>query len=160
MPSSIPFPLGNSCHNCRNIPSSSLCPADGNLGVRKSISAFQSHIPLQMQGTIQTSTPIPQKLSGKALPHSRRAGLAALGRRPGATRWRILPIKQINLQIPAPVLNFLRCKKSKTVPGAGILPVGGDRGAKRTRPPEAASRQNPNSGWTMPNSSSPSGGGT
>ena len=46
---------------------------------------------------IQTSTPIPQKLSGKALPHSRRAGLAALGRRPGATRWRILPIKQINL---------------------------------------------------------------
>ena len=35
---------------------------------------------------IQTSTPIPQKLSGKALPHSRRAGLAALGRRPGATR--------------------------------------------------------------------------
>ena len=36
----------------------------------------------------------------------------------------------------------------------------GDRGAKRTRPPEAASRQNPNSGWTMPNSSSPSGGGT
>ena len=36
----------------------------------------------------------------------------------------------------------------------------GNRGSCGPRPPETASRQNPNSGWTMPNSSSPSGGGT
>ena len=88
---------------------------------------------------IQTSTPSPQKPSGKALPHSRRAGLASLAPRPGCTRWRIPPIEQINLQIPAPVLNFLRCKKSKTVPGAGTLPVGGTGGrsapGRRRQPP-------------------------
>ena len=139
MPSSIPFPLGNSCHNCRNIPSSSLCPADGNLGVRKSISAFQSHIPLQMQGTNSNF----HANSSEAFRES-PAAFAAGGScvpcpRPGCTRWRIPPIEQINLQIPAPVLNFLRCKKSKTVPGAGTLPVGGTGGrsapGRRRLPP-------------------------
>ena len=143
MPSSIPFPLGNSCHNCRNIPSSSLCPADGNLGVRKSISAFQSHIPLQMQGTNSNF----HANSSEAFRES-PAAFAAGGScvpcpRPGCTRWRIPPIEQINLQIPAPVLNFLRCKKFKTVPGAGTLPVRGTGGLAapgRRRPPPVRTR--------------------
>ena len=160
MPSSIPFPLGNSCHNCRNIPSSSLCPADGNLGVRKSISAFQSHIPLQMQGTNSNF----HANSSEAFRES-PAAFAAGGScvpcpRPGCTRWRIPPIEQINLQIPAPGLYFFRWKKIKNLPRRRHLAGQGNRGSCGPRPPETASRQNPNSGWTMPNSSSPSGGGT
>ncbi len=160
MPSSIPFPLGNSCHNCRNIPSSSLCPADGNLGVRKSISAFQSHIPLRMQGTNSNF----HAKSSEAFRES-PAAFAAGGSCGPWPPTGLHPVadtadKTNKLTDTSPGFEFFALQKIQSRTRRRHLAGRGDRGAKRPRPPEAASRQNPNSGWTMPNSSSPSGGGT
>ena len=160
MPSSIPFPLGNSCHNCRNIPSSSLCPADGNLGVRKSISAFQSHIPLRMQGTNSNF----HAKSSEAFRES-PAAFAAGGSCVPCPPTGLHPVADTadrtnKLTDTSPGFEFFALQKIQNRTRRRHLAGRGDRGAKRPRPPEAASRQNPNSGWTMPNSSSPSGGGT
>ena len=160
MPSSIPFPLGNSCHNCRNIPSSSLCPADGNLGVRKSISAFQSHIPLRMQGTNSNF----HAKSSEAFRES-PAAFAAGGSCVPCPPTGLHPVADTadrtnKLTDTSPGFEFFALQKIQNRTRRRHLAGRGDRWAKRPRPPEAASRQNPNSGWTMPNSSSPSGGGT
>ena len=141
MPSSIPFPLGNSCHNCRNIPSSSLCPADGNLGVRKSISAFQSHIPLRMQGTNSNF----HAKSSEAFRES-PAAFAAGGSCVPCPPTGLHPVADTadrtnKLTDTSPGFEFFALQKIQNRTRRRHLAGRGDRGAKRPRPPEAKSRQ-------------------
>ena len=160
MPSSIPFPLGNSCHNCRNIPSSSLCPADGQPWSAEIHLRFPiAHPSADARNKFKLPRQFLRSFPGK--PCRIRGGrvlrpLPPTGLHPVADT----ADRTNKLTDTSPGFEFFALQKIQNRTRRRPLAGRGARGAKRPQPPEAASRQNPNSGWTMPNSSSSSGGGT
>ena len=140
MPSSIPFPLGNSCHNCRNIPSSSLCPADGQpwsaeINLRTPI----AHPSAEARNKFKLPRQFLRSFPGK--PCRIRGGRVLRPLPPTELHPVADTADRTNkLTDTSPGFEFFALQKIQNRTRRRHLAGRGDRGAKRPRPPEANSR--------------------